>query len=192
MILSTAEFLLPRKGVDMSKWAAIACDQFTSDRAYWDKLDAYVGDAPSTLRLILPEVYLGDGDGENLVRHPKGNEEAVPEGDVAGEFLGERAGHEAIAQVDDQLGGGHGQERAAGLDDGEPGELAGAREVAAREREGLEGIEPDRAGLNAKGEADGKISQRDGQPVPQPGAKTVVIQNDPFPLPPLGAIQGTL
>ena len=65
MILSTAEFLLPRKGVDMSKWAAIACDQFTSDRAYWDKLDAYVGDAPSTLRLILPEVYLGDGDGEN-------------------------------------------------------------------------------------------------------------------------------
>lgn len=64
MILSTAEFLLPRKGADMSKWAAIACDQFTSDRAYWDKLDAYVGDAPSTLRLILPEVYLGDGDGE--------------------------------------------------------------------------------------------------------------------------------
>lgn len=64
MILSMAEFLLPRKGVDMSKWAAIACDQFTSDRAYWDKLDAYVGDAPSTLRLILPEVYLGDGDGE--------------------------------------------------------------------------------------------------------------------------------
>ena len=64
MILSTAEFLLPRKGVDMSKWAAIACDQFTSDRAYWDKLDAYVGGAPSTLRLILPEVYLGDGDGD--------------------------------------------------------------------------------------------------------------------------------
>ena len=64
MILSTAEFLLPRKGADMSKWAVIACDQFTSDRAYWDKLNAYVGDAPSTLRLILPEVYLGDGDGE--------------------------------------------------------------------------------------------------------------------------------
>lgn len=64
MILSTAEFLLPRKGVDMSKWAVIACDQFTSDRAYWDKLDEYVGGAPSTLRLILPEVYLGDGDGE--------------------------------------------------------------------------------------------------------------------------------
>ena len=64
MILSTAEFLLPRKGTEMSKWAVIACDQFTSDRAYWDKLDAYVGDAPSTLRLILPEVYLGDGDGE--------------------------------------------------------------------------------------------------------------------------------
>ena len=64
MILSTAEFLLPRKGAEMSKWAVIACDQFTSDRAYWDKLDAYVGDAPSTLRLILPEVYLGDGDGE--------------------------------------------------------------------------------------------------------------------------------
>lgn len=64
MILSTAEFLLPAKGVDMTKWSVIACDQFTSDRRYWSELEALVGDSPSTLRMILPEVYLGDGDGE--------------------------------------------------------------------------------------------------------------------------------
>lgn len=47
---------------DMTKWAVIACDQFTSDRKYWERLKAEVGDAPSTLKLILPEVYLGDPD----------------------------------------------------------------------------------------------------------------------------------
>lgn len=64
MILSRARFLLPRKDIDMTKWAVVACDQFTSDRQYWQTLDNIVGDAPSTLRMILPEVYLGDGDGD--------------------------------------------------------------------------------------------------------------------------------
>ncbi len=49
---------LPKKGIDLSKWAVIACDQFTSQPEYWEKAAARVGDAPSTLNLILPEVYL--------------------------------------------------------------------------------------------------------------------------------------
>lgn len=50
--------LLPRPGVDMSKWAVIACDQYTSEPAYWARVSANVGTSPSTLNLIVPEVYL--------------------------------------------------------------------------------------------------------------------------------------
>ena len=53
-----AEILLP-KVEDMSKWAVIACDQFSSQPAYWDRVRAYAGDAPSTIHLILPEAQLG-------------------------------------------------------------------------------------------------------------------------------------
>ena len=54
------EILLPAAGVDMQKWAVIACDQHTSDPAYWETLEKFVGDAPSTLRLTLPEIYLSE------------------------------------------------------------------------------------------------------------------------------------
>jgi hypothetical protein len=49
---------LPRPGIDLNKWSVIACDQFTSQPEYWEKVIAIVGNAYSTLRLILPEVYL--------------------------------------------------------------------------------------------------------------------------------------
>lgn len=53
-----ADILLPK--VDsMERWAVIACDQFTSDPAYWARVADTVGDAPSTLRLVLPEAELG-------------------------------------------------------------------------------------------------------------------------------------
>lgn len=68
MILTQTEFLLPSQGADMSRWAVIACDQFTSDRGYWERLAGYVGESPSTLKLILPEVYLPDGDEKQRAR----------------------------------------------------------------------------------------------------------------------------
>ena len=49
--------MLPKKQFDYQKWAVIACDQFTSQPAYWQTLDAMCGDI-STLRLIFPEYYL--------------------------------------------------------------------------------------------------------------------------------------
>ena len=52
-----ADILLP-KGQDMTKWAVVACDQFTSEPEYWQAVEEKVGDAPSTLRLILPEANL--------------------------------------------------------------------------------------------------------------------------------------
>ena len=58
--LSTGEILLPADGLNYEKWAVVACDQFTADPAYWAKVEAFVGDAPSSLRLILPEIYLDE------------------------------------------------------------------------------------------------------------------------------------
>ena len=56
---STADILLPDfNTVDAKKWAVVACDQFTSEPHYWEAAEKEVGDAPSTLRVILPEVYL--------------------------------------------------------------------------------------------------------------------------------------
>ncbi|GAB6391753.1 MAG: DUF1015 domain-containing protein [Treponematales bacterium] len=56
------EVLLPGAGVDAGKWAVIACDQFTQDKAYWERARAFTGGAPSTLNLVLPEAFLGGGD----------------------------------------------------------------------------------------------------------------------------------
>jgi len=52
------EILLPAEDADFSKWSVIACDQFTSEKDYWERCRKEVGQAPSTLNLILPECYL--------------------------------------------------------------------------------------------------------------------------------------
>lgn len=62
-IFAPADILLPR-GVDMEKWGVIACDQFSSERNYWERVEKNIGDTPSTLRMIIPEVYLGENDQE--------------------------------------------------------------------------------------------------------------------------------
>ena len=60
--------LLPRPGIDLKKWAVIACDQYTSEPQYWREVEREVGDAPSTLHLIFPEVHLGAPDAPARVR----------------------------------------------------------------------------------------------------------------------------
>lgn len=56
------EMLLPKRSIDLSKWAVVACDQFTSQPSYWKELKRYIDDAPSTYNMILPEVYLEQMD----------------------------------------------------------------------------------------------------------------------------------
>lgn len=53
-----ADILMPQVS-SMEKWAVIACDQFSSNPAYWERVRANAGTAPSTINLILPEVELG-------------------------------------------------------------------------------------------------------------------------------------
>lgn len=55
----SADILIPDfSKQDGTKWAVIACDQHTGEPEYWQSAEALVGDAPSTLNLVLPEVYL--------------------------------------------------------------------------------------------------------------------------------------
>lgn len=55
-----ANILLPKENFE--RWAVIACDQFTSEHKYWDEVEKFVGDTPSTLRITLPEIYLEEKD----------------------------------------------------------------------------------------------------------------------------------
>ena len=65
------EVLLPDKKVNMRKWAVIACDQFTSNRAYWGEVERIVGNNPSTLHIMLPEIYLDAPDKDERIRAAK-------------------------------------------------------------------------------------------------------------------------
>ena len=64
---SPADILIPAEGIDLEKWAVVACDQFTSDRGYWKKAEEFIGSSPSTLHITLPEVYLEDDDKEERI-----------------------------------------------------------------------------------------------------------------------------
>ena len=57
-----AHILLPSREIPLEQWGCVACDQFTSDRSYWEKAAALVGDGPSALQIVLPEVYLTSAD----------------------------------------------------------------------------------------------------------------------------------
>ncbi|MEG2540655.1 MAG: DUF1015 family protein, partial [Clostridia bacterium] len=61
--VKNVDILLPQVE-DMSKWSVVSCDQFTSERSYWETLKNYVGEDKSALKLIFPEVYLGDNDAD--------------------------------------------------------------------------------------------------------------------------------
>jgi len=62
------QICLPRPGIDLFKWAVVACDQYTSEPDYWQRVAREVGDAPSTLRLIFPEVFLGSAEAPARIR----------------------------------------------------------------------------------------------------------------------------
>lgn len=57
-----ADILLPQN-CDLQRWAVVACDQYTSQPEYWQRVERFVGSAPSALHLILPESSL---DGPNV------------------------------------------------------------------------------------------------------------------------------
>ncbi len=55
------DVLLPKK-IETKKWAVIACDQYTQNQEYWNQVEKNCKESPSTLNLILPEIYLNSPD----------------------------------------------------------------------------------------------------------------------------------
>ncbi|MBE7083269.1 MAG: DUF1015 domain-containing protein [Clostridiales bacterium] len=65
LAIGADEILLPKVD-DMSAWACIACDQFTSEKEYWQEVERFVSGKRTTLDLVLPEIYL-DGSEEDRI-----------------------------------------------------------------------------------------------------------------------------
>jgi len=59
---------MPNKSVDLHSWSTVACDQYTSEPEYWEDVRRIVGDKPSALQLIYPEVYLHEPDAEKRIQ----------------------------------------------------------------------------------------------------------------------------
>lgn len=74
-----ADILLPKRGFE--KWAVIACDQYTSDPDYWEEVREYVGDSPSALNIVFPEVYLSE-DNSKKTAQINANMKKYLDGDV--------------------------------------------------------------------------------------------------------------
>jgi uncharacterized protein (DUF1015 family) len=68
--------LIP-KNIDMTKWSVVACDQYTSEPDYWKGVESIVGNNPSTLNLVLPEIYLEEDDLETRINNINSNMEKM-------------------------------------------------------------------------------------------------------------------
>lgn len=67
--LQVPEILLPNKDIALHKWSVVACDQYTSQPDYWANVKKTAAEAPTTLNVIFPEVYLEDRDGEQRIEN---------------------------------------------------------------------------------------------------------------------------
>ena len=65
--MSSCDIYLPSEDTDIYRWAVIACDQFTSQPDYWNRVIETVGDAPSALKIMQPEVFLDRGDNSDEI-----------------------------------------------------------------------------------------------------------------------------
>ena len=69
--IAVPEILIPDEKTNMRKWAVIACDQFVQNRQYWNDVERFVGSSPSTLHVMLPEIYLDSPDKEERISEAK-------------------------------------------------------------------------------------------------------------------------
>lgn len=84
-IFKPADILIPQN-VDFTKWSVVACDQYTSEPEYWQEVKEAVGDSPSTLNIIFPEVYLEDGDSNERIKNINMTMKSYVESDLFREY----------------------------------------------------------------------------------------------------------
>jgi len=89
MTFKRADILLPAFSLDsekMKKWSVVACDQYTSQRKYWDEVEEFTKDDYSALKLTVPEVYLNDSDIEKRIEKTNENMEKYVEENIFTEY----------------------------------------------------------------------------------------------------------
>ena len=67
--LQVPRILLPKSTINLQKWAVIACDQFTSEPEYWQKVEDIVSEEPSTYHMVLPEVFLETSEEDQRIQN---------------------------------------------------------------------------------------------------------------------------
>ena len=82
------KILLPKPGIDLTQWAVIACDQFTSEPEYWQQVAETVGDAPSTYHITLPEIYLDTPEEDRRVEQIRAHMQEYLDRDLLVEHAG--------------------------------------------------------------------------------------------------------
>ena len=78
-IFKKADILIP-KDTDYKKWSVVACDQYTSEPDYWESVEKEVGEAPSALKIVFPEIYLKDEPEKRIANINKTMEEYLSSG----------------------------------------------------------------------------------------------------------------
>ncbi|MBS3162458.1 DUF1015 domain-containing protein [Candidatus Woesearchaeota archaeon] len=71
--LQVPQILLPTEGLDLTKWAVVACDQFSSQPDYWLQVERLVSSNPSTFRLIFPEAFLEEKNPDIRIQNINSN-----------------------------------------------------------------------------------------------------------------------
>ncbi len=82
----SADILIPNNTVNMNKWSVIACDQYTSEVEYWEQTAQNTGESMSTLKLILPEIFLEDENVSERINNIHENMENYLESGIFNEY----------------------------------------------------------------------------------------------------------
>ena len=81
----TADILIPQEKY-LEKWSVVACDQYTSEPAYWERVEKTVGDAPSSFKMIFPEIYLENDGKEERIKNINNSMSTYLNGDVFNKY----------------------------------------------------------------------------------------------------------
>ena len=114
----------------LDKWAVIACDQYTSEKEYWQDIDSHVKDAPSALRCIIPEALLNDFDERAVALRAETMQEYLKE-DIFRHFP------DSYVYVERELADGNIREGLVGVVDLECYEYRNDREALIKATEGI-------------------------------------------------------
>nr|MBQ4318528.1 DUF1015 domain-containing protein [Clostridia bacterium] len=164
-----ADILLPK--TDHSKWAVIACDQFTSEPEYWSECESIVGSEPSALRIILPELYLEDDPDGRAANIRRAMEEYLASG-IFTEYKN------AMIYVERTLGDGRVRRGLVGAVDLEAYDYSKGAKSAIRATEGtvLERIPP-------------RVKIRSGAPIESPHIMILIDDKERSVIEPLSGMK---